>query len=76
MLAIANISPKFYGNNDPAYVQNVKDIYDELDLKKMYKTFEEDSYNEIIAQVKTTDQLALNHDVFYSFLNRIYKRNV
>ena len=59
-----------YGQNDG--VEHVKKVYQELNLEKFYKTYEEEAYNDIVHQI--TNLSALNHDIFHTFLAKIYKR--
>ncbi len=59
-------------------MEAVKQVYDDLKLRKMFKSYEEDSYNDILEQIGHTsggsEKRPLNHDIFHSYLNRIYQR--
>lgn len=66
-----------YGHEDPEKVAKVKEIYEELKLRKVYKSFEEESYADInmhISQVPGEGKI-LPPKLFKNFLQRIYKRN-
>ncbi|KAJ3095581.1 Farnesyl pyrophosphate synthetase [Phlyctochytrium planicorne] len=63
-----------YGQKDAAKVQIVKQVFRDLDLETIYKTYEEESYNRIHALVAKLDS-SLPQDLFITFLNRIYKRS-
>ena len=54
----------------------VKEVYEELKLRKVYKIFEEESYADInthISQVPGEGKI-LPPKLFKNFLERIYKR--
>ncbi|XP_043936150.1 farnesyl pyrophosphate synthase [Protopterus annectens] len=62
-----------YGRTDPEKVERVKALYHELDMKKLYKEYEEHSYQRLMSLI---DQHAnnLSKDVFLMFAQKIYKR--
>jgi farnesyl diphosphate synthase len=68
-----------YGSKDASDVAKVKAVYDELNIPKMYKTYEENGYNDIVHQISHlsggVERRALNPEIFQSFLARIYKRD-
>lgn len=70
---------KSYGSKDPEDVKAVKSVYEELKVKKIFKSYEEDEYNDIVQQINHLshgrEAKALNQDIFHSFLNKIYKRD-
>ena len=65
-----------YGQDNQDAIAKVKEIYEEMQLKKVYAKFEEDSYEDIVSQINRLPPEVLNHDIFYSLLSKIYKRNV
>ena len=65
-----------YGQDNQDAIAKVKEIYEDIQLKDVYSKYEEDSYQSIISQINQLPPAALNHDIFYSLLSKIYKRNV
>ena len=67
-----------YGKTDQESVSNVKAVFEELSLQKMYKVYEEETYNDILHQISHlsggAEKRTLNHDIFHTFLSKIYKR--
>jgi len=62
-----------YGQWDDRKVKKVKDVYNVLNLKKVFEDYEEDSYQKI---QKELDQVTLMpRDVFELLLKKIYKRS-
>jgi farnesyl diphosphate synthase len=62
-----------YGQWCDKKVANVKALYKELDLVKVFETYEEDSYKRIQTQL---DKVTLMpRDVFELLLKKIYKRS-
>ena len=78
--ALDRVSPKQrkvlednYGQWDDKKVAKVKALYKELDLVKVFETYEEDSYQRIQTQL---DKVTLMpRDVFELLLKKIYKRS-
>ena len=70
---------KNYGSMDPEHIGKVKAIYEDLKLPKLFLQYEEQAYNDIIARIGQMSgggsNRRLNPEVFYYFLNKIYKRN-
>lgn len=65
-----------YGRKDKDKEAVVKKLYDELNLEKLYKDYEEKVVGEIkdkIAKIDETD--GLKREVFQAFLAKIYKRS-
>ena len=64
---------------DPENIGKVKAIYEDLKLPKLFLQYEEQAYNDIIARIGQMSgggsNRRLNPEVFYYFLNKIYKRN-
>ena len=65
-----------YGVDDPEKVAAVKSIYKDLNLPKIFKTYEEVSYQEIITHIDQVPGAGsiLPPKLFTTFLDRIYKR--
>ena len=62
-----------YGKWDDKKVEKVKKVYREMELPKAFETYEEESYQQIQAEL---DKVTLMpRDVFELLLKKIYKRN-
>ena len=61
-----------YGIKDLEAVEKVKAVYQDLKIAEIYRSFEEESYEDL--QDKISKIKALNPQVFHNFLSRIYKR--
>ena len=66
-----------YGRKEPPEcAQRVKELYRELDIRKVYLDYEESSYRELMALIEEQAAAAsLPKGMFVEFANRIYKRN-
>ncbi|XP_035666671.1 farnesyl pyrophosphate synthase-like isoform X2 [Branchiostoma floridae] len=62
-----------YGQNDPAKVAAVKQLYQELRLQDEFWKFEESSYSQLM-QLINSSSLDLPKDMFVEFARKIYKR--
>jgi len=62
-----------YGSWDDAKVQKIKAIYRDLDLPKVFATYEEGSYTAIQKELDSVTHLP--RDVFELLLKKIYKRS-
>ncbi|XP_078572346.1 farnesyl pyrophosphate synthase-like isoform X1 [Branchiostoma floridae x Branchiostoma japonicum] len=62
-----------YGQNDPAKVAVVKQLYQELRLQDEFWKFEESSYSQLM-QLINSSSLDLPKDMFVEFARKIYKR--
>lgn len=62
-----------YGQWDEEKVANIKALYNEMGLKQLFEKYEEDSYEEIQAELKKVT--AVPQEVFTLFLKKIYKRS-
>ncbi len=62
-------------DNDDS-VQRVKDVYMELKLPKLFKTYEKESYQDILERVKQIpgEGKLLPPTLFTFFLDRIYSK--
>lgn len=61
-----------YGKTDASCVKAIKDLYNDLELEKLFKEYETSSYNDMISKIE--GQSILPKDVFMPLLNKIYKR--
>lgn len=61
-----------YGKWDDAKVAKIKELYRELDLPKVFREYEEESYQKIQEEM---NQVPLPRDVFDVLLSKIYKRS-
>ena len=65
-----------YGRKDNAKEAEVKKIFAELQLEKVYQEYEEKAVGEIRERIsKVDEQSGLKKGVFESFLSKIYKRS-
>ncbi|ELU07394.1 hypothetical protein CAPTEDRAFT_223258 [Capitella teleta] len=62
-----------YAQNDPEKVRKVKSLFDELNLKQVYRDYEESSYNELTGLIDTLSG-SLPKEMFVSYAKKIYKR--
>lgn len=65
-----------YGRKDKTHEAAVKKLYDELNLEKLYKDYEEErvsGLHDLIAKVDETK--GLKKEIFEAFLAKIYKRS-
>lgn len=62
-----------YGVDDPAKVAIIKDLYEQLKLPNTFQLYEEESYNLICTHIQQVSR-GLSQDLFFKFLEKIYKR--
>lgn len=62
-----------YGKHDAARVNKVKKLYEEMEIEKLFLTYEEESYARI--QKLLTEAQDLPTEVFDFLLRKIYKRS-
>ena len=62
-----------YGVWDDKKVKKVKQLYEELQIERMFKVYEEESYKEIQKQLESVRELP--KEVFELLLKKIYKRS-
>ncbi|CAB4482759.1 farnesyl pyrophosphate synthase [Rhizophagus irregularis] len=79
--ALAKVSPEQrklldenYGRKNPKNVVVVKQIYKDLEIEKLYKEYEEQSYSRLNDLILQLDDSLIKRQVFYTFMDRIYKR--
>ncbi|GLI81747.1 farnesyl pyrophosphate synthetase [Penicillium ochrochloron] len=64
-----------YGRKDKEQELKVKKIFDDLELEKVYKEYEEKVVGELRSKIAAVDETTgLKKEVFESFLAKIYKR--
>ncbi|XP_007556132.1 farnesyl pyrophosphate synthase-like isoform X1 [Poecilia latipinna] len=63
-----------YGRKDEASVSKVKELYNALQMPKLYHTYEEESYQRLQKLIARHAQ-NLPHSIFLNFAKKIYKRN-
>ncbi|KAF9134488.1 Farnesyl pyrophosphate synthetase [Mortierella sp. GBA39] len=63
-----------YGRRDEVNVIAVKEVYNEIGVEGLFKSYEEESYTRLNALIAKIDHPLLSQDVFTSFMKRIYKR--
>ncbi|RYP02373.1 hypothetical protein DL764_005822 [Monosporascus ibericus] len=65
-----------YGRKDSAHEAEVKKLYDEMNLKKVYEDYEEKRVGEIKNMINQIDESGgLKKSAFEAFLAKIYKRS-
>ena len=62
-----------YGQWDDEKVAKIKDLYQELELEKVFKEYEEESYKQICEEIEKVSAI-MPKDVFLFLLKKIYKR--
>jgi len=62
-----------YGNSDSESVAAVKKLYEELGLPNTYSIYEEESYNLIRTHIQQISK-GLPHNLFFKFMEKLYKR--
>ncbi|XP_041984479.1 uncharacterized protein LOC121737023 [Aricia agestis] len=65
-----------YGSSEPAHIERIKRLYEELELPAAYKQEEKQRYDEVIRSVQKLDPSVLSPDLFIKLLNMTYKRKV
>ncbi len=63
-----------YGKKNPENVAVVKQIYRDLEIEKLYKEYEEQSYTKLNNLISQLDESLVKRQVFTTFMNKIYKR--
>ena len=61
-----------YGCKSEKSVKIVREIYQDLKMIQLYKSFEEKSHEDLIDKISKIQ--SLNPQVFHNFLSKIYKR--
>ncbi|KAI7870596.1 farnesyl pyrophosphate synthase [Spinellus fusiger] len=64
-----------YGQKNSESEAKVKAIYIDLEIERLYKEFEEKSYQQVTELINSVDEsLGVKKTVFTTFMNKIYKR--
>jgi farnesyl diphosphate synthase len=61
-----------YGKKDPENVENVKELYEKLNLSKVYHEYEDASYAELMGMMKGIEDFP--NEVFMYLIKKIYHR--
>lgn len=70
-----HIQENYARKEPPECAQKVKELYRELDLKKVYLDYEESSYQKLMDLIEEQATAAsLPKGMFVEYANRIYKR--
>ncbi|KAI2615864.1 terpenoid synthase [Hypoxylon sp. NC1633] len=65
-----------YGKKDKAHEAEIKKLYDEMKLEKIYQDYEEKSVGEIRKLISQVDESGgMKKSIFEAFLKKIYKRS-
>ncbi|KAK6440831.1 Farnesyl pyrophosphate synthetase, partial [Oleoguttula sp. CCFEE 5521] len=65
-----------YGRKDKACEAKVKKLFDELELEKVYKEYEEERVADLRKKIAAVDERqGMKKEVFEEFLRKIYKRS-
>lgn len=63
-----------YGRRDAGCEHEVKSVYREIGLERVYREYEEASYQRVMGLIQQVDERVLPREMFVTFMNRIYKR--
>lgn len=66
------IAQEHYGKDNKESIQAIKAVYNELDLERTFKEYEQASYEKLSAEIAQQDTLP--EEVFTALLKKIYKR--
>lgn len=64
---------KCYGSRDPEKAAAVKELYEQLGVPSTYAIYEEESYNIISTHIQQLTR-GMPHDLFFKFMEKIYRR--
>lgn len=64
-----------YGVDDPSKVAIIKNLYEQLKLPNTFQLYEEESYKIICTHIQQVSR-GLSQDLFFKFLEKIYKRTL
>jgi farnesyl diphosphate synthase len=67
-----------YGRKDAVCEGKVKEVFEELGLRKRYQAYEDEAYARILGLIEGVEEVdgGLKKAVFTTFLNKIYKRSM
>ena len=63
-----------YGSSEPAHIERIKRLYEELDLPTVYRNEEKARHDLIVRLVQDFPSDTISSDLFLKLLNRIYDR--
>lgn len=64
-----------YGSPEPAHIERIRRLYEELDLQSLYQEEERRRYNSVVEQVrKLPKETSMSPDLFLKLLDMIYDR--
>ncbi|GAP93148.1 putative farnesyl pyrophosphate synthase [Rosellinia necatrix] len=65
-----------YGKKDSAHEAEIKKLYNDMQLEKLYQDYEEKSVGELKTKINQIDESSgLKKEIFNAFLSKIYKRS-
>ncbi|KAJ8126874.1 hypothetical protein O1611_g6764 [Lasiodiplodia mahajangana] len=65
-----------YGRKDSKHEAEIKKLYNDMQLEKLYQEYEEKSVNDLKTKVSQIDESeGLKKEIFDTFLSKIYKRS-
>jgi len=68
---------KHYGKGEnEASEEAIKNLYNELNLTKIFEEYEEQSYKKLVKMIGEVDEAAVPRQVFEQLLKKIYKRKL
>jgi len=67
------IIEEHYGSKDEESVKLIKSLYTQLEIPKIYASYEENSYNQLTDMIKRVEH-QLPTSIFQGFMEKIYKR--
>ena len=68
------ILEQHYGRKNAEDERKVKALFKDLDLERVYREYEEESYQELLKKMEGVDESLVPRAVFIDFAKRIYKR--
>ncbi|XP_053963991.1 farnesyl pyrophosphate synthase-like [Anastrepha ludens] len=69
------IMEECYGQNDPKKTARVQQLYEDMDMPRIYAKYEEETYNRIKMRIENTSEEALR-EVFLEILNFVTLRGI
>lgn len=63
-----------YGSSEPAHIERIKRLYEELDLPTVYRNEEKARHDSVVRLVHDFPSDTISPDLFLKLLNRIYDR--
>ncbi len=66
------MAQEHYGRDNEESIQRIKEVFVELELERVFKEYEQASYEKLSAEISTQKELPA--EVFTALLKKIYKR--